>query len=30
MGRAKQEWIEYLESEAMYEWIEENYGDDAG
>lgn len=30
MGRAKEEWIRQQELEPMYEWIEENYGDDAG
>jgi len=30
MGRAKEEWMERMENEAMYEWIEDNYGDDAG
>jgi hypothetical protein len=30
MGRVKAEWMEYQENEAMYDWIEENYGDDAG
>ena len=30
MGRVKEEWMERMENEAMYEWIEENYGDDAG
>lgn len=30
MGIVKQEWIRQQELEPMYEWIEENYGDDAG
>lgn len=30
MGRVKAEWMERMENEAMYEWIEDNYGDDAG
>lgn len=30
MGRAKEEWMRQQELEPMYEWIEENYGDDAG
>jgi hypothetical protein len=30
MGRAKEEWMRREELEPMYEWIEENYGDDAG
>ncbi|KMQ74397.1 hypothetical protein [Marinobacter subterrani] len=30
MGRAKEEWMRHQELEPMYEWIEENYGDDAG
>lgn len=30
MGMAKREWMEYQELEPMYDWIEENYGDDAG
>lgn len=30
MGRAKEEWMRQQELEAMYEWIEENYGDGAG
>jgi hypothetical protein len=30
MGRAKEEWMDYIENEAMYEWIEDNFGDDAG
>lgn len=30
MGRAKEEMMRYEELEPMYEWIEENYGDDAG
>ncbi|WP_269621549.1 HEPN domain-containing protein [Zhongshania sp. BJYM1] len=30
MGRVKEEWMEYMDNQAMYEWIEENYGDDAG
>lgn len=25
MGRAKQEWMEWQEQEAMYEWLEENF-----
>lgn len=29
MGRTKEEWIRQQELEPMYEWIEENYGDDA-
>ena len=30
MGRVKEEMIRQQELEHMYEWIEENYGDDAG
>jgi hypothetical protein len=30
VGRVKEEWMDFQESEAMYDWIEENYGDDAG
>lgn len=30
MGRAKEEWMRQQELEPMYEWIEENYGDEAG
>ena len=30
MGRAKDEWMRQQELEPMYEWIEENYGDDVG
>lgn len=30
MGRAKEEILRYEELEPMYEWIEDNYGDDAG
>ena len=30
MGRVKEEWMRQQELEPMYEWIEENYGDDAG
>ncbi len=30
MGRAKEEMMRQQELEPMYEWIEENYGDDAG
>ncbi|UZJ45811.1 HEPN domain-containing protein [Marinimicrobium sp. C6131] len=30
MGQAKREWMESQELEPMYEWIEENFGDDAG
>ncbi len=30
MGRAKEEWMRQQELEPMYDWIEENYGDDAG
>lgn len=30
MGRAKEEWMRREELEPMYEWIEENYGEDAG
>jgi len=30
MGRVKEEWMEYIENQAMYEWIDENYGEDAG
>lgn len=30
MGRAKEEMLRREELEPMYEWIEENYGDDAG
>ncbi|MDR5907589.1 hypothetical protein [Franzmannia qiaohouensis] len=30
MGRAKEEWMRREENEPMYEWIEENYGEDAG
>lgn len=30
MGRAKEEWMRYEELQPMYEWIEENYGEDAG
>ena len=30
MGRVKEEWMRHQELETMYEWIEENYGDDAG
>lgn len=30
MGRVKEEWFRQQELEPMYEWIEENYGDDAG
>ncbi|KAA0010760.1 hypothetical protein F0A17_16210 [Billgrantia pellis] len=30
MGRAKEEWMRQQELEPMYEWIEENYGDDVG
>ena len=29
MGRVKEEWMRQLELETMYEWIDENYGDDA-
>lgn len=30
MGRAKEEMMQYEALQPMYEWIEENYGDDAG
>jgi len=30
MGRAKEDWIRHQELESMFEWIEENFGDDAG
>lgn len=30
MGRTKEEWMRHQELEPMYEWIEANYGDDAG
>lgn len=30
MGIVKKEWMHRQELEPMYEWIEENYGDDAG
>lgn len=30
MGRQKEEWMRQQELAPMYEWIEENYGDDAG
>lgn len=30
MGQAKEEWMRQEELEPMYEWIEDNYGDDAG
>lgn len=30
MGRAKEEMMRYEELEPMYEWIEDNYGDDVG
>lgn len=30
MGRAKHEWMRQQELEPMYEWIEDNYGDDSG
>ncbi len=30
MGRAKEEWMQRQELEPMYDWIDENYGDDAG
>jgi len=30
VGRVKEEWMRQQELEPMYEWIEENYGDDAG
>jgi hypothetical protein len=30
VGRAKEEWMRQQELEPMYEWIEENYGDDVG
>ena len=30
MGIANEEWMRRQELEPMYEWIEENYGDDAG
>lgn len=30
MGRVKEEWMDYLQSEAMCDWIEDNYGDDVG
>lgn len=30
MGSVKNEWISHQEQEGMYDWIEENYGDDAG
>lgn len=30
MGRAKEDWMRQQELEPMYEWIEENYGDDVG
>lgn len=30
MGSAKEEWMRQQELEPMYDWIEENYGDDAG
>lgn len=30
MGRAKEEMMRHQELEPMYEWIEENYGEDAG
>lgn len=30
MGRAKEDWMRRQELEPMFEWIEENYGDDAG
>ncbi len=30
MGGAKDELLRYQEMEPMYDWIEENYGDDAG
>ena len=29
MGRMKQEWMELMESEAMHDWIAENYADTA-
>ena len=30
MGRAKAEWMRLEELEAMHDWIEDNYGEDAG
>ena len=30
MGIAKAEWMRQQELEPMYEWIEDNYGEDAG
>tara|TARA_R110000823_G_C15889291_1_gene495871 strand:- start:642 stop:1406 length:765 start_codon:yes stop_codon:yes gene_type:complete len=30
VGRSKEEWMRQQELEPMYEWIEENFGDDAG
>lgn len=30
MGRVKEEWMRHQELEEMHDWIEENYGDDAG
>jgi hypothetical protein len=30
MGRVKEDWMRHQELEPMHEWIEENYGDDAG
>lgn len=30
MGRQKEEWMRQQELAPMYDWIEENYGDDAG
>lgn len=30
MGSVKEEWMQYQELAPMYDWIEENYGDDAG
>lgn len=30
MGRAKEEWMRQEELQPMYDWIEENFGDDAG
>jgi hypothetical protein len=28
MGQAKRDLIDYLESRAIYDWLEENYGTD--
>lgn len=30
MGIVKEEWMPQQDLEPMYEWIEDNYGDDAG